>query len=374
MTKRSYEAAFGPARVLQLCVQCKTPQSLDKFPTNRKGREKTCKTCALIRRTAYYETLHGYLIKLLNDSRASTKRRINVGRAHHHDIDIGYLEALWRAQGGTCALSGMPMSHKPMTKWQASLDRIDDNRGYVQDNVRFICLELNSVYSIKDSATLWRIFAGQMDLPVLNVAAELARVHARPASGMAARRPPLTMTSSDPQRSDTPTYLCTKCNQHLSPYHFWKDITKGCRSCQQQTAAAYRNTMRGRVRALVSHAHDRAAARGQKRALAGQCTLTFNDVVNMYQQQQGRCYYSGLPLRFESGSRWLMSLERLDTAYGYHRENCALVCYCFNVGDQSAKRPGFDNGILGWSKAKFEEMRDMVLQSRSSYALSHTVG
>lgn len=62
------------------------------------------------------------------------------------DIDLPYLKSIWEKQKGICPLTGWEMenmkSHSDLIKLtpkRASLDRIDNNKGYTQGNVRFIC-------------------------------------------------------------------------------------------------------------------------------------------------------------------------------------------------------------------------------------------
>lgn len=363
MAKRSHQDAFVAAAQedTQLCVQCKSVKQLCHYPKNRNatnGHEKTCRCCTRNRRNLYNGTLHGYLTNLLNVSRSSTKHRRRMGRDHDHDIDSGFLKSLWRAQDGRCALSGMPMAHSPMTMWQASLDRVDDDRGYVPNNVRLVCLEFNGHRAIKETETLWRVAAGQLNVPVPNVSDELGQAHSRPKVGSKGG------TIHARVRADgVAEHICTKCSRFLTVDRFWKSINKGCKTCRKHSCAEYRNTLRGRVRSLVSHAYNHADTRRKRghRDRAGECSLTHDDLADMYRVQDGRCYYSDVPLQFDTGSLWLMSLERVNTTLGYHRDNCVLICVCFNATDCTSKRPGFDNAILGWSKDKFERMREVVL-------------
>ena len=57
--------------------------------------------------------------------------------------------ALYRAQGGRCALSGLQFdlrsvgSGKARRPFAPSLDRIDSTGGYTQDNVRLVCQAVN---------------------------------------------------------------------------------------------------------------------------------------------------------------------------------------------------------------------------------------
>lgn len=74
-------------------------------------------------------------------------------RVLEFDITPEYLKELYDIQGGTCPLSGwhlrLPSSSQ---KWEkgyaysidnASLDRIDNSKGYVEGNVRFVALITN---------------------------------------------------------------------------------------------------------------------------------------------------------------------------------------------------------------------------------------
>lgn len=69
------------------------------------------------------------------------------------DITVEYLKELWERQNATCPLSGwilnLPHSsetwseNNPFSIRSASLDRIDNNIGYMKGNVRFIAVIAN---------------------------------------------------------------------------------------------------------------------------------------------------------------------------------------------------------------------------------------
>jgi len=86
-------------------------------------------------------------ITILTDS-AKRARKNNWD----YDLDRDYLVALWRSQEGACAISGMPMQTQSGTREQknpfrASLDRVNNDRGYVKGNVRFVCHWVNNAKS-----------------------------------------------------------------------------------------------------------------------------------------------------------------------------------------------------------------------------------
>ena len=68
------------------------------------------------------------------------------------ELSVEQIKELWDKQGGRCPYTGLEM-RLPVSEWdqlgraanpyQASLDRIDSSRGYVQGNVEFVCLVVN---------------------------------------------------------------------------------------------------------------------------------------------------------------------------------------------------------------------------------------
>ena len=63
------------------------------------------------------------------------------------DLSLDFLEQLWNKQRGLCALTGQPMSlSSEDNRWDSdlcSLDRIDAELGYTQDNVQLTTSRAN---------------------------------------------------------------------------------------------------------------------------------------------------------------------------------------------------------------------------------------
>lgn len=59
-------------------------------------------------------------------------------------VTVEYLWRLWESQGSRCALSGTPidlpanLGTPAVTAATASLDRIDNSKGYIEGNVRWV--------------------------------------------------------------------------------------------------------------------------------------------------------------------------------------------------------------------------------------------
>jgi len=70
-------------------------------------------------------------------------------RNHSYDVDIKYLETLWKQQEGICPFTKQKLVLKKYsddntsTPYSASIDRIDNNKGYLKGNVRFVALMFN---------------------------------------------------------------------------------------------------------------------------------------------------------------------------------------------------------------------------------------
>lgn len=73
------------------------------------------------------------------------KRRIK----HDFDLTVEYLERLWEEQQGICPYSKVKLilnTHKIRhqdPRFVASLDRIDNSKGYVKGNVQFVSMSMN---------------------------------------------------------------------------------------------------------------------------------------------------------------------------------------------------------------------------------------
>jgi len=67
-----------------------------------------------------------------------------------------------------------------------------------------------------------------------------------------------------------------------------------------------------------------------------QFTLRLDDLRSMYQTQQGKCFYTGVPMTLRSNGHLdrdplLISLDRRDSSLGYTKENTVLCCWGANA-------------------------------------------
>lgn len=100
--------------------------------------------------------------KALNKADPFNHYLINIRKRFKGDPSIivtaQHLADVWESQYGKCALTGLPLHHsKQRTKKdisQASVDRIDDSKDYIEGNVQFTTLGANymrNTFSIIDT-------------------------------------------------------------------------------------------------------------------------------------------------------------------------------------------------------------------------------
>ena len=67
-------------------------------------------------------------------------------RSKEFNLTLSYLDKVWKKQGGMCIYSGVKLLQPNNTEnynYVASLDRIDNARGYIEGNVQFISVLCN---------------------------------------------------------------------------------------------------------------------------------------------------------------------------------------------------------------------------------------
>lgn len=121
-----------------------------------------------------------------------------------------------------------------------------------------------------------------------------------------------------------------------------------CKGCVSEHRAEYRSTVTGFLAMLNSAAKQAAKQRLKKgRIQAGVHRLTAWNMEEMWEDQEGKCYYSSIPMTTMHNSDWQCSLERLDVNIGYVRSNVVLCCCEFNNAYQ-------------WSLGKVRRMFDIL--------------
>ncbi|KAG5186485.1 hypothetical protein JKP88DRAFT_241093 [Tribonema minus] len=160
-------------------------------------------------------------------------------------------------------------------------------------------------------------------------------------------------------KEDGDSVLCNSCSTWKPRHCFYTKLRYGCIECCSAKTKARESSWRGVLQILVTTSR-KSCNRGSRAARGLVHTITFEDVVKMYREQRGMCYYSGIKLTRDGN--WKASLERKNVRIGYTAENCCLVAAEFNSIDHTSNakyavlKPWHDE--LDRSFGKLKKQRD----------------
>jgi len=341
-----------PKVAVKDCRKCGKCKSLDQYYVNR----GSCKSCVKIANKERNDTQVGFLQILVNNARNHTKERNNKGRDHTFTLTVPKVNKLITDQNGKCAISGAVLIFKQFSDNQASVDRIDDNLGYVDGNCRLVCLEFNT--PIKWSRKLLVESIALSGIPRKNFEDEMSDLESvMPKHGHGTVRKKWKVLTEDGKS----VVFCHHCSTKKPRQDFNKMISNGCKACHVQNGQQTNSTWRGALNRLIQNAKKRTEERNKHRSKDDQteCTLTYLELGAILKAQGGMCAYSRVAMSPEMGD-WKISLERKDVRLGYSASNVCLVCQRFNAIDSTVKAKGVVDGSGGWSRKKFLRFAALV--------------
>ena len=357
---------LGDGNGLWRCADCGVEKVADDFSIVKGGTcvRSYCKLCASVRAGDYRRTLRGNADRLVNSARNRSRLK---GWAH--DLHVDFILDLILKQDGRCAYSGIPMEMRfPHSDWRMSLERLSNEVGYQQQNCVLVAAEFNtsgivsqrvpscdaigsSKWSKKKVHKLRAERLANIDLQSLYAAIREARVKG-PIS------PHLLLAPSKSQHQVFPGQVrCSRCGlwKHTESFYLQGvGLHRYCKDCVSAYNVARRLTLRGHVQILVGKARQRHKA-GK---WTGDFELDLDSVLDMLWSQQGRCFYSGVPMRFaQYNTDWMMSLERLDNKITYSKDNAVLIALEFNTPDNTPSATTHSvSGSSQWSRSKVKNV------------------
>lgn len=327
------------------CPKCKKDKPISE---NTRLHQKK-RLCILCRKQKNDGNVKKFLSYLLKHCQYRTTERNRNGRNHTIDIDYDYILNIWENQNGKCAISGIPMNLKSTTDWQCSIDRINNKNGYVKGNVRLVCLEFQH-HLFQWSKELWIDFVkkhkGSINKDI------------------------------DKEEIDFIMNYVEQSKQFRSVKIRNVPIKKG--DIKQDDKSEYNKqrmmTLNGRLRNCFASAKHSTKQRRKKKTATKRQNLNFDitleELFRIYQDQNGRCYYSGIVMEFEGP--FLVSIERKNPFKGYENENVVLVCNAFNTSDRIVYSHDMRNGSSGWSKNKILEASSYIDQNLNISPIQRT--
>ncbi len=138
------------------CGNCEELKSLTEFHNNKANtgryyKSSFCKDCA--NRYPRDGSVESYILRLIQCCKSTANHRARRGRTECGITTLTKddILSLKEKQKGRCAISGVKLKWKCKSGWKkASVDRIDNNKGYTLDNVRFVAWGINQALSDND--------------------------------------------------------------------------------------------------------------------------------------------------------------------------------------------------------------------------------
>jgi hypothetical protein len=133
---------------------------------------------------------------------------------------------------------------------------------------------------------------------------------------------------------------CPRCGEEQSygRKDHYNSAVRGdwlCKSC-----ANHDNNFKGRIGPMPITWFEMKRKGGLHRGYAWE--LTPEDIVNMWQQQEGICALSGIPIGWsKKGLTATVSIDRIDSSEGYIKDNVQLLHKDINMMKQSFSQEHF---------------------------------
>lgn len=319
------------------CYECKLIKPL----TERCSHSNLCRACKRVIFEKNAETFMRRLWRVACDLMKKKERK-------QGDLTFEYLLHLYEEQQRRCYISNVPLVCKSHSDWKASIERLDNSVGYDNKNVKLIICELQSTDIRQWTIERWDEVCS-MTLGALENIPDESELLAKQVELAKTRNViiPRMIRSQKTEINDQGLIKCKKClcwldNTKISPKH------KGfCKKCISEDISKSKNTLRNILKICLSGSKTHAKERHDVHE------ITFEDLLNQYSIQGGRCYYSYVPLAFDGV--YQMSIDRINVRLGYTKDNIVLVIHALNVGDWSRNKHADDdrNGSSGWNREKF---------------------
>lgn len=142
------------------------------------------------------------------------------------------------------------------------------------------------------------------------------------------------------------TARCTSC--HITTELITNKTI--CCKCSINRSKQSINKLKGFLKRLVSNAKTNSKNRKNDCSFS----ITYNDILQIYDKQNGLCYYSKIPMKTQQNCDWQCSIERKNPSTGYDIDNIVLCCAEFN-------------GRIQWSKEKFSNLLSLYYMPIKEY-------
>lgn len=343
---------------------CRTCNSYFSDKNNKSLSGNICKICKSKENDDNLEKIFSHMIV---NCRSICKNR--KGNRQNVDLDIEYLNQMYQEQNDLCYISKIKMSLKVHSDFKISIERVNETNGYVKGNVKFICVEFQNGFNqwtpekFHEFCDNYYNFQIISETEIENVQKKYDEASVKNTKHFKKRKSPQKPYDDQEKRE----CLCRTCDTIKSYEHFSDyGINHGtCKNCHKMLNSKKNNpSLRLKISNLISSSKNSIKKRNKSKWRKENPlihNLTFEELLDIYLEQKGRCAYSTRLL--ELSGNYMMSLERKNVNIGYTKENCCLICLEFNSTDWSCAKTECDDreGSSGWNKEKLKIIVDNYL-------------
>ena len=138
---------------------------------------------------------------------------------------------------------------------------------------------------------------------------------------------PLFEFVKNSQSKNGRTRVCLSCEKVWRQNYYKRNkehILERGKVYRETTVNWYSRNVRNRLRYIIQLGRKRAREKNIEWSLS----LPF--LLGMWEKQESKCAYSGVPFTYEENHPHTVSLDRIDSSKGYTEDNVQLVCTIVN--------------------------------------------
>jgi hypothetical protein len=246
----------------------KSEFNIDKYAGD--GFQVVCKKCQMHKINVTYSKFDSFVLKILNDCRARVKKKAARGRILEMDIDKDFINDMYKKQKGKCKITGNEMTYNAIN----------------EKNDKDSCHIIN-----KNNISIDRI------------------------------------DSSKGYTKDNVRLICAIINSirfNLDDDEFYELCNKVIKPSKKNKVYDIDEIIESKkflqyINYKLTNAKFNAKAKKRK------MNLTEEDVIDLYQKQEGLCKLTKEKLSFVKGDDNAMAFDRIDSTKGYIKDNVHLV-------------------------------------------------
>lgn len=348
---------------LKRCRICKIEKKIEEFHKSNKTHRTECKKCSGILKNNNSKSKEFLLRTLLSTARSTAKhRKEKRPEAGEFNLTFNDLNDIWVEQDGRCYYTGIIMSYESHSDYKCSLERLDNDKGYIKSNVVFVILELNNPCQITVDKLKY-IFTIDITLkhPLIEEILDM-KLDLEFRNKQQKNKSRITNNIIE--------YECQYCYIFKTLDKFKKTRLTCCRDCINKSL----DNPRSRLITILGGTLSSTTVRNKRNRIKLEHNITFEDMKQQLVLQKGKCFYSGMNMSFQSGENWFISIERLDVNLGYIKGNIVFVCHEFNSSDKTSMiSPYARTGSCGITTYKFDFIRQSTLEFNNFYRSSNEI-